>query len=130
MFEWEREARLVSEPVRRQRVRALVTEPRQGAEVAVGELPVRGYAWSGEAPIDRVEVSLNHGPWQVARLLGTPEIHAWRRWEFLTILSRPGPVSLRARAVDATGNTQPELAEWNRQDYGNNGIQEVRVSAG
>jgi hypothetical protein len=39
----------------------------------------------------------------------------------------PGPVTLRARATDLAGRTQPEHAEWNRLGYGNNAIQEVTL---
>jgi len=39
------------------RVRALITEPTQGTEIDRGDITVRGVAWSGVAPIERVEVN-------------------------------------------------------------------------
>jgi DMSO/TMAO reductase YedYZ molybdopterin-dependent catalytic subunit len=63
-YEWEREGRVVSEPVTLQRVRALITEPSPQADVPAGELAIRGVAWSGAAPIARVEVSVNGGDWR------------------------------------------------------------------
>jgi len=36
-----------------------------------------------------------------------------------------GRHSIRARATDAAGNTQPDVPQWNRLGYGNNAV-EVR----
>jgi DMSO/TMAO reductase YedYZ molybdopterin-dependent catalytic subunit len=129
VYEWERDGRLEAEPVRLQRVRALITEPAFGARLAAGDVPIRGYAWSGEAPIDRVEVSVEGGPWLPARLLGASDRYAWRPWELIARLGS-GVVTVRARATDQAGNTQPEQVEWNRQGYGNNAFQEVSFRVG
>ena len=50
--------------------RSLITEPEANADVERGELTIRGVAWSGAAPIARVDVSVNGGPWHEARLVG------------------------------------------------------------
>jgi DMSO/TMAO reductase YedYZ molybdopterin-dependent catalytic subunit/rhodanese-related sulfurtransferase len=113
------------EPVTLQRVRALITDPADGEELPRGEITVRGVAWSGAAPIARVEVMINQGPWQPARLIGEGRRHCWQCWELLTRLDPPGQASIRARATDEAGRTQPGTAEWNRDGYGNNAIQEV-----
>jgi DMSO/TMAO reductase YedYZ molybdopterin-dependent catalytic subunit len=126
MYEWEREGRLVREPVTLQQVRALITEPRTDAIAAPGDLAVRGVAWSGAAPIARVEVSVNGGAWQQARLVGERRRHSWQWWELIVPVVHAGPVTLRARATDMAGRSQPEQAEWNRLGYGNNAIEEVR----
>ena len=39
----------------------------------------------------------------------------------------PGSVTLRARATDLAGRSQPLLPDWNRLGYGNNSVQQVRV---
>lgn len=124
-FEWEGSPR---EPVTLQRVRALITEPGDGAEVPRGQTAIRGVAWSGAAPIGRVEVSLGNDAWQEARLIGEPHRHSWRWWELIVGLTQPGTMSIRARATDLTGRTQPDVAEWNRNGYGNNAIQELMVT--
>ena len=69
-YEWQRDGGIVREPVTLQRVRSLITEPEADAGMARGEITVRGVAWSGAAPISRVDVSVNGGPWQAARLSG------------------------------------------------------------
>jgi hypothetical protein len=107
----------------------LITEP--GADEALdrGDVTIRGVAWSGAAPIARVEVSVDRGPWQEARLVGERHRHSWQWWELITRIDRPGMIRLRARATDLAGRTQPEKPEWNRLGYGANAVQEVTVRA-
>ena len=71
VFERQRDGRSMREPVTLQRVRSLITEPEADAEIERGEFAIRGVAWSGAAPIARVDVKVNGGPWQAARLVGT-----------------------------------------------------------
>jgi DMSO/TMAO reductase YedYZ molybdopterin-dependent catalytic subunit len=118
---------VTKEPVTLQRVRALITEPGADEVLEQGELTVRGVAWSGAAPIAGVDVSVDGGPWQRAELVGPRSRHSWQRWEVPVRVDRPGPVSLRARATDLAGRTQPERPEWNRLGYGNNATQEMTV---
>ena len=126
-YVWEREGGTVSEPVTLQRVRALITEPLPHADVRSGELVIRGVAWSGAAPIARIDVSVNGGDWQEARLVSDRNRYSWQWWELLTRVERSGDLKLRARATDLAGRTQPDRAEWNRLGYGNNSIQEVPI---
>lgn len=126
-YEWERGGQVVREPVTLQRVRSLITEPVQDAEVQRGDLAVRGVAWSGAGPIARVEVRVGGGAWQTARLLGEPHRYSWQRWELITRTPGPGVSALRARATDLAGNTQPDGPEWNRLGYGSNAVQEVSI---
>jgi len=125
VYYWQRNGGEQREPVTLQRVRSLITEPAPDQEAGPGELVVRGVAWSGAAPIAKVEVSVDHGEWREARLIGERKRHSWQWWELLATFNRPGMVSLRARATDLAGRAQPEEAEWNKLGYGNNGIHEV-----
>jgi DMSO/TMAO reductase YedYZ molybdopterin-dependent catalytic subunit len=126
-YEWERDGRMVSEPVTLQRVRALITDPSPQTAVPAGELAIRGVAWSGAAPIARVDVSVNNGDWQEARLVSERTRYSWQSWELMTHVGRSEDLVLRARATDLAGRTQPECAEWNRLGYGNNAIQKVPI---
>jgi hypothetical protein len=38
-----------------------------------------------------------------------------------------GQTTVRARATDQAGNTQPEQPEWNRLGYGGNAIQAISI---
>jgi DMSO/TMAO reductase YedYZ molybdopterin-dependent catalytic subunit len=126
-FEWQRGGQLVREPVSLQRVRSLITEPEPDTEVERGEVLLRGVAWSGTAPIARVEVNIGDRPWQDARLVSERKRHSWQGWELCARLEQLGPTVISARATDMAGRTQPDLPEWNRLGYGNNAIQKIRV---
>jgi DMSO/TMAO reductase YedYZ molybdopterin-dependent catalytic subunit len=126
-YEWLRGGEIVREPVTLQRVRSLITEPLPGTEVEGGEQAIRGVAWSGSAPVARVDVRVGDGPWQRARLVGERHDHGWRRWELITRVDCRGSATIRARATDLAGHTQPGRPPWNRLGYGNNAIHEVSV---
>jgi DMSO/TMAO reductase YedYZ molybdopterin-dependent catalytic subunit len=126
-YEWVREGREEREPVTFLNVRALITAPESDTSLPHGETAIRGVAWSGAANIAKVDVSLNGGSWQEARMIGEPRRGAWQWWELLTSLDQVGPLVVRARATDMAGMTQPEHAEWNRLGYGNNSVQVVQV---
>jgi DMSO/TMAO reductase YedYZ molybdopterin-dependent catalytic subunit/rhodanese-related sulfurtransferase len=123
VYETERNGTTVREPVRLQNVRSIITEPATGQDVTTGDLAIRGVAWSGAAPIEKVEVSTGGGPWRAASLIGQRRRHSWQWWELLARLDSPGPTTLRARATDLAGRTQPERPRWNRLGYGGNAIQ-------
>ncbi len=127
VYEWERDGLTVREPVRLQQVRSVITEPTGDEDVAVGDVVIRGVAWSGAAPIANVDVSVGDGPWQSARLIGERRRHSWQWWELLTRLEEPGRTTLRARATDLAGRTQPEQPDWNPLGYGANAIHVVHV---
>ena len=126
-YEWSREGRIVSEPVDLQRVRALITEPNLDQSVARGDLTIRGVAWSGAVGIAQVEVRVGEADWQTARIVSAPSRGSWCRWELISHLDQPGIATIRVRATDLSGATQPERAEWNRLGYGNNSIQRVSI---
>jgi len=129
VYDWDRGGHGAPEPVREMQVRALITRPGAGQELPAGGVIVRGVAWSGAAPVARVEVSVAGGPWHKARLVGAPAAHGWQQWEFLASGLGPGEVTVRARATDLAGRIQPDRPEWNRLGYGTNFIHEVRVLA-
>jgi DMSO/TMAO reductase YedYZ molybdopterin-dependent catalytic subunit len=53
---------------------------------------------------------------------------AWRQWEFQWHVGKPGYYLIRARAIDAKGNSQPEHAPWNFRGYAVNSIHVVPVT--
>ncbi len=127
VYEWERNGTTVREPVRLQQVRSIITEPNGDNDVPVGDVVIRGVAWSGAAPISAVDVSIGDRSWQPARLVGDRRRHSWQWWELLTRLDEPGATPVRARATDLAGRTQPEHPQWNRLGYGGNAIQAITI---
>ncbi|WP_406864940.1 sulfite oxidase [Streptomyces sp. HUAS MG47] len=121
-------------PVTRIAPRALMVPPgfpdfmsRQRV-VHPGFVPLEGRAWSGWAPVERVEVSADGGgSWtdaDVGRQAGHP--WAWAAWRVLWTAT-PGEHVLTVRATDAEGRVQPMEQPWNRGGFGNNLVQQVPV---
>ena len=87
-----------------------------------------GRAWSGCAPITRVEVSVNGGlSWTEATLGDTVSPYAWLSWTQVWDATKPGEYELCVRATDGAGNVQPSSQNWNREGVQNNAVQRVRV---
>jgi len=118
----------VVRPVTRMRVKSLITAPGDGDTVPPGEVTVRGWAWSGNGRITRVELAVGGGDqWQDATL-GTPDgPHAWTPWHATCVVEHAGRLVLRSRATDDRGATQPDVSPWNRLGYGNNAVRPVVV---
>src|SRR5262249_47388275 len=108
-------------PLTERGVRAVITDPIDGAALRAGPIEVRGLAWSGNQPVQRVELSFDGGAtWQPIEL-GAPESpYAWQRWR-TTWHAGPGRHTLKARATDAAGRGQPDAGGWNYLGYANNG---------
>lgn len=111
-----------------QRVRSLIVDPAPGGTVEPGDIVIRGLAWSGAAPIARVEVRVGDGPWQAAALAGNRQRHSWQWWEAHARLARPGTVTIGARATDLAGQAQPDRPRWNSLGYANNAIHQVHLA--
>ena len=79
--------------------------PAGNSTVAPGPIPVAGVAWAQHKGIAAVEVRVDQGPWQQARLAAVPDIDTWRQWVWEWDAT-PGTHQLEARATDATGYTQ------------------------
>lgn len=119
-------------PVTRMRVRALIAQPEEGERLPSGTpTVVRGTAWSGEAPVSRVEVSFDGGEtWREAALGTASSPYAAVPWSLDWTPTTPGRHLLLARATDAAGNVQPLAPVWNELGYGNNAVQRLEVQVG
>ncbi|MBF6174536.1 molybdopterin-dependent oxidoreductase [Nocardia blacklockiae] len=82
-----------------------IDTPRVGARLTAGRVPVAGVAWAQHRGITAVEVQIDDGPWQPARLAAEPSTDTWRQWVY-DWDATPGPHTLRARATDGTGEVQ------------------------
>jgi DMSO/TMAO reductase YedYZ molybdopterin-dependent catalytic subunit len=89
------------------------------AEFPVGrEQVLTGRSWSANAPITRIEVSVDGGTtWEKARRHGPSIPQAWVRWSFPWTPTSKGSLDLRARAADASGMAQPETVPFNTGGY-------------
>jgi DMSO/TMAO reductase YedYZ molybdopterin-dependent catalytic subunit len=108
--------------VREMPVKSIMAWPSEGEHIPAGPHTLFGFAWSGYAPIEAVEVSVDGGPWGSARLTPGGGPLAWTRWEFDWAPSGRGEVHIAVRATDGRGNVQPERAPWNKFGYQMNAI--------
>lgn len=115
------------EPVRRARVKSMITSPIDGGSCARA-VTVHGWAWSGAGAIARVELAVNEAPIWTEAALGTPvSAYAWTPFEAELILPDAATATIWSRATDTAGNTQPARIRWNRLGYGNNGVRGIAV---
>ncbi len=128
MYEWPDRPH---EAVSLMRVRARITDPAPGSSISRGTHAVRGKAWSGTGPVTRVDVSLTgEGDWHPARVEPPQGPYHWQDWSFDWSADDIGRHTLRARATDAAGHTQPEVPPWNRLGYGNNAVEVIYIDVG
>jgi sulfane dehydrogenase subunit SoxC len=129
---YKQDANERGEPVTRIRPRALMIPPgfpdyfTRARFVEAGDVVLAGRAWSGLAPIVRVEVGIDDA-WHDAQLGAASGPFAWRAWSF-TWRAQRGEHVLRCRATDEAGNVQPLTQPWNLQGMGNNLVQTVPVT--
>jgi DMSO/TMAO reductase YedYZ molybdopterin-dependent catalytic subunit len=120
-------------PCTRMRVNSLMAPPGipdyygRRRTVDAGWVEILGRAWSGDAPVRRVEFGEN-GVWRDAVLDASAGSHAWRRWTVRWNAPR-GAHELRCRATDETGAVQPLEPAWDVTGFGNNAAQRVEVIA-
>jgi DMSO/TMAO reductase YedYZ molybdopterin-dependent catalytic subunit len=121
-------------PVTRIRPRALVLPPgfpdfmSRRRVVRPGPVRLEGRAWSGDSPVETVEVSVDNGQTWAAATLEPSGEHpwAWRRWTF-DWAATPGSFVITARARTRDGGTQPDTGAWSRGGFANNTLQRVPV---
>jgi DMSO/TMAO reductase YedYZ molybdopterin-dependent catalytic subunit len=94
---WDQEAPVKTE--------SRIDIPNGEAPVRPGRVPVAGVAWAQHKGIDAVEVRVDGGAWQEAKLAAVPGIDTWRQWVFEWDATA-GSHLIQARATDKTGYTQ------------------------
>ncbi|TCC28799.1 molybdopterin-dependent oxidoreductase [Kribbella sindirgiensis] len=81
--------------------------PKGFATVKAGPAVAAGVAWAQRRGISKVEVKVDNGPWQPARLAPVDGPDTWRQWTFRWNAT-PGTHKLTVRATDATGELQTD----------------------
>ncbi len=96
--------------------------------VRSGDVLIEGRAWSGWAEVTAVQISVDGGDtWEFADVDPRLDSYGWARWSW-TWKAEPGSYLLSARAMDASGRTQPLGQRWSRGGFANNTIQKVPVA--
>jgi DMSO/TMAO reductase YedYZ molybdopterin-dependent catalytic subunit len=79
-------------------------------QISPGRTAVAGVAWAQHKGIEAVEVRVDQGPWNQARLAAVPDLDTWRQWVWEWEATR-GTHLIEARATDKTGYTQTAVQE-------------------
>jgi DMSO/TMAO reductase YedYZ molybdopterin-dependent catalytic subunit len=118
-----------NEPCESMAVRSVIASPVDGSHIRLRQpVTVRGYAWSGQASIDTVEMSTDSGKAGPTRTLSaTPLPIVWSAWTLAWYPDCAGEITLLCRATDSSGASQPLDNQWNSTGYCNNGAQPVKV---
>jgi DMSO/TMAO reductase YedYZ molybdopterin-dependent catalytic subunit len=75
-----------------------------------GRYRILGAAWG--APIARVDVQIDQGPWLAATIDRSEDAeHAWKLWSLDWEPPSPGEHSITSRAVDTAGRIQPSMID-------------------
>ncbi|BAS08290.1 oxidoreductase molybdopterin binding [Arthrobacter sp. Hiyo4] len=81
--------------------------PRTGRRVGAGTVMFGGVSWAQHTGIGKVELRVNRGPWQEARLAPGISLDTWYQWQ-LGIELAPGQYEVQVRATDLNGDPQVE----------------------
>jgi DMSO/TMAO reductase YedYZ molybdopterin-dependent catalytic subunit len=94
---WAKEAPILTQ--------SRIDVPRDGASAAAGSVVVGGVAWAPDRGIEKVELSVDGGPWQAATLATELSPATWVLWQW-TWQATAGQHILEVRATDGTGTVQ------------------------
>jgi len=109
------------------RLSSRIDVPRTDARVEAGAVVVAGVAWQPHTGIAGVEVALDGGPWQPARLAEVPGVDTWVQWR-ASVEAAAGEHRVRVRAVSRSGEVQTG-AERTPAPDGATGWHEVAFTA-
>ncbi len=87
------------------KVASRIDVPSSQANVDAGTVAVAGVAWAQHRGIDAVEVKVDDGDWNAARLAAVPSADTWRQWVWEWD-AEPGDHRLQVRATTADGEVQ------------------------
>jgi hypothetical protein len=117
-------------PIGRFNVRSFITSVQDGARLQAGrETVIRGIAFDGGQGIREVACSTDGGDtWRGARL--GPELSRFSFREFtFGFTPAKGPLDLRVRAWNRSGQSQPMEALWQPAGYMRNVVESIKVVA-
>ena len=109
------------------KVSSRIDTPRPLATIDAGRTVIGGVAWAQHrGGIDRVEVRVDGGAWQPARLGPSAGEDYWRQW-YLPWTAEPGRHALAVRAFDGAGDAQTAVRTTPFPD-GSSGVQQIVVT--
>ena len=102
--------------------------PNGADQIKPGRTTVAGVAWAQHKGIEAVEVRVDQGPWNPARLAAVPDLDTWRQWVWEWDAPSGNHV-IEARATDKTGYTQTAV-QAQPEPNGASGYPSVAITVG
>jgi DMSO/TMAO reductase YedYZ molybdopterin-dependent catalytic subunit len=109
------------------KVESRIDTPKGLSNIKSGKTVIGGVAWAQHRGVGMVEVRVDGGPWQEAKLGPDVSVDYWRQW-YLPWDATPGSHQLAVRATTVDGETQTAARVTVFPD-GATGIQEIVVTA-
>lgn len=100
---WTRQGWAARGPIKTE---SRIDVPRAGQRIPLGPTTFGGVAWAQNRGVRAVEVRIDDGPWQPARLGADYSNQTWRLWSFDWTAEAPGKHTVTVRATDNTGAVQ------------------------
>ena len=102
--------------------------PNGEQQIKPGRTAVAGVAWAQHKGIEAVEVRVDQGSWNLARLAAVPDLDTWRQWVWEWDATSGNHV-IEVRATDKTGYTQT-AAQAQPEPNGASGYPSIAVTVG
>ncbi|MEO7873454.1 MAG: molybdopterin-dependent oxidoreductase [Bacteroidia bacterium] len=117
-----------TEPINRLDVRSIFVSPEPDSIVSIHKkCEIEGLAFDAGDSIVKVEISTDGNTWKAAILAPLIGKYSWRRWKYEWTPVAAGIYTLRVKATNAAGETQPEH-QWNRSGYMRNEIETLKLT--
>jgi DMSO/TMAO reductase YedYZ molybdopterin-dependent catalytic subunit len=114
-------------PMTKLNVKSLLGSLSDGDRLSAGTHELVGVAFSGEAGIERVDLSFDGGGnWTQAKLDGPATPYGFRVFRYAW-KAAPGTHDIACRATDTAGTSQPAVPVWNPGGYLYNAFDRMKV---
>ena len=117
-----------AQPVTTMNVNSTIQKPLNLKRLNTGKHEIKGIAWTGKGFITKVEISTDNGfTWSNAKVDDTNPSYKWISWSYEWNVMEKGDFTILSKATDSYGQTQPSEANWNRNGYGYNAFDKIKV---
>jgi DMSO/TMAO reductase YedYZ molybdopterin-dependent catalytic subunit len=115
-------------PVTTINVNSTIQKPLDMARLNTGKHVIKGIALTGKGFITTVEISTDNGTtWSNANVSDPNSSYKWISWSYEWNVMEKGIFTIMSKATDSYGQTQPTKPNWNRNGYGYNAIDQIKV---
>lgn len=87
-----------------------IDTPKSFQQIPAGKFAIGGVAWHQHTGISKVEVQIDDGEWQEAKISTEVSIDTWRQWSYVWDATA-GQHTIRSRATDANGEVQTDAVQ-------------------